>query len=403
MNRGKIKLLFFFITTLFIFQGVRAQQTKESLEAEKKAALERVKEAQQILDDTQVKKKNSLGQLAALNNQIDAGKSLIGTINNEITLINSQMDELNDVIHSLQSDLDKLKAEYSVMALNAYKSEFGLRDLTFLFSSATFSQLVMRMKYMKQYSEERKKQLELINETKQSLITQEKALEEKRLEKNKLLTQQINQQNNLIELKNKQGQLIADLSKKESELKAELEKHKKDIAQLDKKIADLVAEEIRKSSKGKSNERIAMTPNLANLSKSFEENQNKLPWPVASGFISSHFGTHPHPIYKKLSVPNYGIDIQTNSNEVVRAVFDGVVKAIAFVPGDMKYFVLIQHGEYFTVYAKLKDVTVKQGQVVKTNDPIGIVKTNNDDVSEVQFQVWKDNKKLNPENWLAKK
>ncbi len=403
MNPGRIKLLFFFITALLFLQGVHAQQTRESLEAEKKAALQRVKEAQQILDETQQQKKNSLGQLAALNNQIDAGESLIKSINNEMDLLNSEMNEMNEVIHSLQSDLDKLKAEYSVMALNTYKSEFGLRDLTFLFSSATFSQLVMRMKYMKQYSEERKKQLELINQVKQSLITQEKALEEKRIEKNKLLTQEISQQNILINLKNKQGSLIANLSKKESELKTELDNRKKDIAKLDKKIADLVAEEIRKSSKGKSSEKMTMTPNLTNLSRSFEENQNKLPWPVATGFISSHFGTHPHPIYKKLSVPNYGVDIQTNSNEVVKAVFDGVVKAIAFVPGDMKYFVLIQHGEYFTVYAKLKDVSVKQGQVVKANDPIGIVNTNNDDVSEVQFQVWKDNKKLNPENWLAKK
>jgi murein DD-endopeptidase MepM/ murein hydrolase activator NlpD len=124
---------------------------------------------------------------------------------------------------------------------------------------------------------------------------------------------------------------------------------------------------------------------------------------VASGFISSHFGTHPHPIYKRLSITNYGVDIQTSSNEEVRAVFDGVVKVVAFLPGDMKYFVLIQHGEYFTVYAKLKDVSVKQGQRVKANDTIGVVNTNNDDVSELQFQVWQDTKKLNPENWLLKK
>ena len=403
MSSGKIKILLLIFFSLLIFRNGWAQQSKKELENEKQASLQKMQEAQKILEETEQKKKNSLGQLAALNNQIEAGESVIVSIGKEISLLNGEMNELNGIIRSLESDLDKLKSEYARMAYNSYKSEFGLRDLTFLFSATTFSQLVMRMKYMKQYAEERKKQVVLINEVRESLINQEKALESKRLEKNKLLAQETNQHKNLVGLKDKQSKLIANLSKQETQLKSELAQRKRDIAMLDKKIAAVVAAEIRESSKGKSDAKIALSGNLANLSKSFEANQNKLPWPVASGFISSHFGTHPHPIYKRLSITNYGVDIQTSSNEEVKAVFDGVVKVVAFLPGDMKYFVLIQHGEYFTVYAKLKDVSVKQGQLVKANDTIGVVNTNNDDVSELQFQVWQDTKKLNPENWLMKK
>ena len=69
----------------------------------------------------------------------------------------------------------------------------------------------------------------------------------------------------------------------------------------------------------------------------------------------------------------------------------------------MRYIVIVQHGEYFTVYAKLKSVNVKMGQMIRENDLIGIVNTDKNGTTELQFQVWKNNVKLNPENWLVRK
>jgi murein hydrolase activator len=403
MNPGKIKILFLFIFSFLIIFQAFAQKTKEQLRIEKQQAIQLLNEAQKILEETEQQKQNTLGQLSALTNQISAGEALINSLNQEISLINNEMNELNAIIHSLESDLNRLKSEYGVMAYQSYKSGFGLRNLTFLFSSSSFSQLYLRKKYMEQYANERKKQVLLIKKVRESLMAQEKTLETKRQERTSLLNEELSQNRNLEKLKIKQNQLIGTLGKKQNDLKQELEERKKAIAQLDKLIADLVAQEIRESSKGKSIDKVTLSGNMITLSKSFESNVNKLPWPVAAGFISVHFGTHPHPVYKKLSVSNDGIDIQTNTNEIVKGVFDGTVKAIAFVPGDMKYVVLIQHGEYFTVYAKMKEVNVKKGQVVQTNEPLGIVNTNRDGVSELQFQVWKNNQKLNPENWIVKK
>ncbi len=403
MIQKTIKFLIFFIPVLLAYRNVQAQKTKDQLQNEKQLAIQKLTEAQKILEETESKKETSLGQLAALNNQIVAGESLIKSIKLEMNFINTEINELGSIIHSLESDLAKLKSEYSVMAYNSYKSAFGLRDLTFLFSASTFSQLYLRMKYMEQYAAERKKQVFLISDVKESLLAQEDSMNAKLREKQVLLNQEISQNQNLVKLKNRQNQLLLSLGKKEKGLKLELEQRKKDIARLDKLIADLVAAEIRESSRGKSTDKVALSGNMVSISKSFESNLGKLPWPVSSGFISSRFGTHPHPVYKKLIIPNDGIDIQTNSNEVVRAVFEGEVKAIAFVPGEMKYVVLIQHGEFFTVSAKLREATVKKGQIVKSNEPIGIVNTNKDGISEIQFQVWRNNQKLNPENWIVRK
>jgi septal ring factor EnvC (AmiA/AmiB activator) len=69
----------------------------------------------------------------------------------------------------------------------------------------------------------------------------------------------------------------------------------------------------------------------------------------------------------------------------------------------MRYVVLVQHGDYFTVYAKLKEVFVREGDPISSNQRIGVVNTNKNGTSEVQFQIWKNTQKLNPENWIAKK
>ena len=97
-----------------------------------------------------------------------------------------------------------------------------------------------------------------------------------------------------------------------------------------------------------------------------------------------------------------GIDIQTQPDEMGQCIFAGEVTAVASIPG-FNRAVIIQHGEYRTVYAKLNKVLVKKGQKVKVGDKLGEIYTDNDGISELHFQLWKGGQKLNPESWLAKR
>jgi septal ring factor EnvC (AmiA/AmiB activator) len=125
-----------------------------------------------------------------------------------------------------------------------------------------------------------------------------------------------------------------------------------------------------------------------------------LPWPVTKGFISDRFGRKPHPVLKGIYVENQGVDIQTTAGEGVRTVYAGIVQDVASMPG-MNNVVAIQHGDYFTIYAKLRSVSVRVGQHVKAREAIGTVATDKNGVSEIQFQIWKEFTKLNPESWLT--
>jgi len=145
-----------------------------------------------------------------------------------------------------------------------------------------------------------------------------------------------------------------------------------------------------------------MTPEVAALSNSFAGNKGRLPWPVETGFISQGYGTYPHPTLKGITMESDGVDIRTQPNSNVRSVFDGTVTKITTMPG-FGGTVIIKHGEYYTMYSKLKTITVKSGQTVSAKDVIGQVATGANGEAEVHFQTWKGLEVMNPSSWLTSK
>ncbi|RYD59362.1 MAG: peptidase M23 [Sphingobacteriales bacterium] len=146
---------------------------------------------------------------------------------------------------------------------------------------------------------------------------------------------------------------------------------------------------------------LSMTPEAAALSSSFENNRGRLPWPVEKGFISDAFGTHRHPVAEKVMIENNGVDITTSNGATARAVFEGTVSKVFYIPG-MEWNVLVNHGRYFTLYSKLANVTVKNNQDIKTKQVIGTVSNNEEGQAVMNFQVWKDGAKMDPAGWIAR-
>lgn len=381
---------------------VLAQKKKSQIEKEKKENLAKISVAQKILSETETQKKATLGQLKALNRQIQVRKRLISSISDEVSLLNGEISDLNAIVNSLQSDLEFLKEEYGEMIYDAYKANKGYNQLTFLFSAATFNQLFLRLKYLEQYTKARKIQVEQIEKVKEALNQQKERLVTKKQQQNVLLSSKVKENKSLVSLKSKQSSIVQELSKREKELRNELANRKKAVGRLDKLLAEIIKAEIAKSNEGKTSNSINLTVDMARVSSSFEGSKNRLVWPVQSGFISQKFGKHPHPVLKNIQIENQGVDIQTQKSAQVKSVFEGKVATTAFVPG-MNRVVIIQHGDYYTLYAKLESVNVKKGQIVKANESIGEVHTDTDGISEVQFQVWKNQVKLDPEKWLKRK
>ncbi|TPE43830.1 murein hydrolase activator EnvC family protein [Pontibacter mangrovi] len=402
---------FFFILCLPLSAVAQKSKSKAQLEKEKKENLTRIKEANKILQQTKKQKQTSIGQLNAIKEKITVQKGVIQNITREISLLENDVQETEGIVGALQNDLKKLKEEYATMVYAASKTANSYNKLMFLFASDSFNQFVMRLRYLQQYSEARKKQVELIGKVQAALNGQLAVLETKKDQKKSLLDKQIAENKNLLSLKQQQDGMITRLSQQESRLKKEVAQRQQAVKKLDKLIADIVREEIARAARaareaGKatsgSPNRVTLTPEAALISSSFAGNKGRLSWPVERGFISQKFGRHNHPVLKGVVVENRGVDIQTEQGATARAIFEGKVLTVASVPG-MNNIVMVQHGEYFTVYAKLKTVSVKPGQTVKLKDTIGTVYTDSDGTTELQFQIWKNSTNMNPEGWIMSK
>jgi len=391
MNAGRsagLLLIFGFLSF-----SATAQKTKAQLQKEKQQNLEKIKQVEKIIEETSAQKKNSIGELNALNQRVREQENLVSAIKGEVNVLDGEINDNNDIILVLEEDLDDLKKEYSAMLFAAQKANNSTTRLTFLFSAKSFDQLVMRLRYMDQYSETRKLQAEQITKVQEQLSGHVVEIRKRREEKNKLLNEEQTENNNLVSLKQKQNKLVKSLEKEEKKLRKDLDETKQAVAKLDKLIEELIKEEMERAARSKKSE-VAST-----LSNSFEENKNKFMWPVSSGFVSQRFGRQNHSVLKGVIVQNNGVNIQTQENEKVMSIFEGEVRRVAFIQG-LGSTVIIKHGEYLTVYAGLKEVFVRSGQKVTTNQEIGKVLSNNEGVSELRFQIFKNTTALDPSSWL---
>jgi murein hydrolase activator len=403
MVKTKFPIFCIFLIGFVLFAGtaVYAQKSKAQLEKEKKDIQQRIAENEKILTQIGTDRKNTIGQLNVINSQIEQQQKLIANVNSELSLLERQIDDISMIIDALEDDLAQLKAEYAAMLYAAQKSRSLTSKMAFLFASRSFNQLVMRLKYLEYYSEMRTNQVRQIEAVKSTLLTQRKQVEEKRTEQKKVLKEQMERSVQLERLKAQQSGVITQLSAREREIRKDIDERKKAVGNLEKLIAEIIRKEIERN-KAKTDSKVGATPADKLISSNFEGNKTRLAWPVNAGFISKKFGVHPHPVFKNIKEPNDGVDIQTNKDEPVRAVFEGVVMAVAAIP-NLGTTVILQHGEYYSVYANLKSTNVKKGQKVGTKEELGIVRTDKDGVSVLQFQIWKNTTKLNPEDWLARK
>ncbi len=373
------------------------RKTREQLEEEKRKNIAKLEKTAKILQDTKSERKASLGQLNAIKQKEKLQKSLIRNITEEVSLIETEMSEDDLLLGLLKGDLINLKKEYAEMVYEASKASNTYSKLMFIFTSSNFYNLQMRLNYLAQYNTARKNQVEQITKVTETINEHIVQLDTKKEEKKSLLQSKQIEQKNLSALETQKEKVVKELSVQEDKLKKKIEKQREDISRLNKIIETFIKKEIENTPGTKD---LILTKEEKLLAANFEGNKGHHLWPVQYGFISSKFGEHWHPTVAGVKVINIGIDIQTKKGTEVRCIYDGKVLAVASVPG-MNKMVMVQHGDYFTVYTKIINVAVKTGQMITRKDPVGIAYTNGDGVAEMQFQVWKNAVKLDPEKWLS--
>lgn len=386
-------------------------QIRKDLEDRRRKLIKDIQLTSKLLNKTTKTKAAALDRYIALRKQIQQRELLVSTLRKEIEITDLSMNRASDVVESLTDDIGRLEKEYGELLRQAYRRKKNSSDLGFIFSAESINQGFHRWQYLKQYDEYRKKQAHLILETKETLTIKKTQLQETKIEKEGLIVSVETQANILSAELGDKSKLLRTLRKDEKHLKSQLRKKRTDHEGLNKAIEKAIRKDMaarRKNERdNKINKRdVNKKPQkdnvnaLKRLTGDFRNNRGRLPQPVKDGVVTRRFGKQQHPTLPKVQITNNGIDIRTERNAKVFAVFEGKVVSKQFIPG-YQNMLIIQHGEYYTVYSNLGEVFVKKGDQVGTMENIGTVaidrKTN---VSEVHFEVWRDKARLNPEDWV---
>ena len=411
MMRSSKIFIVIIIVPIFCFS-----QNKDQLKEQKKAIENEISYTTSLLEKTKENKQASLQYISYLNKKISSQERLIQISNIELSLIKKQINKLENQILFTEQQIDKkgkeilaLKNEYGKMLYSLQKNKNDRNSLMFIMSSETFNQAYKRVLYLREYSRMRKAQtLQIIKSqdslsaSSERLILQKQLISEKKTESIDLISSKRNNLNKILESKQEKDSKVAKLQKSEKIFLRKIKDQQKQARLIEEKIKRIIEEEIRlaRDKLKTENNSISLTPEAQLLSDQFSANKGNMPWPLEQGLIVSYFGKQKHHVFGNVETFNNGINIATNENAIIRSVFNGKVSRIFFIKGEGKA-VLINHGEYFTVYSGLKTVSVKLGDEVLTKEQIGTVLTDNSEKkTELHFEIWQGYDKLNPSLWL---
>ena len=389
-----------FITAIFVLCPVvsgYAQDTRAY--EEKKARLEReIAIIDKQLAENASQSSSMLSDLTLIRKNIANRKSLVNEADRRVRQYSDSIYLAQREINRLQARIDTLTSHYAKLVRSAYKNRDARVWYMYMLASDNLGLAFRRFGYFKNLSSQMKSEAKDIRVMQEELEGKKQRLTAMKAEAEALKAERVKELEKLKKDEAKADSVVKKLQKDKKKYQNQLASKKKEVNALNRQIAKLIAEAMKTDDqKQKSSKKKSSAVDMK-LDGEFSKNKGKLPSP-ADGPVVGTFGKHYHPVYKNLELPsNNGIDVALTKGSDIKSVFDGVVTQVITMPG-YNQCVLVQHGNYFTLYCKMKSVSVKVGDKVKTGQKLGTIDTINGQ-TQLHFEVWKGSAPQNPESWL---
>ena len=391
------RILLFFL--LLIATDLRSQ-SKQALEKQKKEIQNEIKVIELKLSNSSKKKGLIISNAEDLNYKIKLQQNLISNINNQLNLILNEIDANEIQLTNLKNKEVSLKEELAKMLITGYKKKSNLNKLMFIFSSSSFQQAYKRIQYFKQYVNFQNKTLLKIKSTSSEIENVIVVLDSQKTNKQLLINENENIKRELSVQYDDLNKLIAEVNKDQKKYKNEIKQKQKLSKDIDKKIEKLIREALANSKRNDGGFKLSEEAQL--ISKNFNANKGRLPSPVIRGNVVLGFGKQPHPIVKTATIQSNGVRIRTSSDVEARTIFDGEVYSIIISKNNSRT-VLIQHGNFFTVYKNLSQIYVSKGDKLKTKEVIGKIATDPlNGQTILSFSIFYNGVPQNPRTWIYK-
>ena len=381
----------------FLAFGGRAYAQDVSAQEAKKAKLEReIAIIDRQLAENASQSNTMLSDLTLIRKKISNRKALVAEADRQVRFYNDSIYLTNREINRLKVRIDTLTSHYSRLVRSAYKNRDARVWYMYMFASDNLGQAFRRFGYFRNLSSQMKDEAQKIRDMQEELGRKKERLSQMKKEAeavNKVRQKEVDE---LRKDETKADSVVKRLQKDKKKYQNQLAAKKKEVNALNREIARIIAQAIKTDDQKKKDQQKTQVD--MKLDGEFANNKGKLPWP-AEGPLVGRFGKQYHPVYKSLELPqNNGIDIAVGKGEQVKAVFAGVVSKVFVMPG-YNQCVLVQHGNYFTLYCKMKGLSVKAGDKVTLGQVLGTIDTINGQ-TQLHFEVWKGSAPQNPEQWL---
>lgn len=428
-------------------KNVPTTKAIQNLKLEQADLQKQIKESQNLLNSTKKDVKTQISNLAILDGQISAQQTYVNNIQTEVDTLTHSIHVLSNELVKLEKELNECKSKYTHGVMYMYRNRLMQNKLMFIFAAKDFKQMYRRIRYAEEFTKYQRAQGAIVQKKEEAVNAKKAELEQTNAAKQNLLSEGRTQQANLEEQKKTRQGIINELNKKQKEIQSTLAAQQKKKQQLDRRIDQLIQEEIRKAEERRKAEEAkrkaeeakrraeeearrkkdsgntkkkkgststttpsapSQTPNYnapddadRKLSSNFAANQGRLPVPITGSYIiSAHFGSYNPEGLDGVILDNKGTDYTGKAGAQARCIFDGEVTYIMEMYG-MKN-VLVRHGSYISVYCNLRSVSVRVGQKVTTRQILGNIASDSSGRATLHFQLRKETSKLNPERWIGR-
>ena len=416
MVKQKTSYLILFLVILISSSSYTQQNKIEKKKNELSDIKKQISDLELEIQKKSRKEKETYSTLSNYDQQSFLLKKLIKKIRDEEKLKERQIVNSQREIKKLESDIKNLKSNYSKYVVSIYK--YGtINKWAIIFDSNSFEQAVLRLKYLQKFSEKREKDLEQLKNSKQRLIVVKEKLQRERNEKRKLAAQKESEEKDLLGKAEDSKRILTSIKNDKKELKNEVDAKKDAEGKIKNLITKLIEEEKRRReeaerlAKSNANKNIKSEEPVENSSynidlstddfASFSALKGRLNWPVRTAKVVRQFGENKNSKLNTVTL-NYGVDMKVNGDKNVKAVAEGVVSVIDWIPGYGSVVIITHKGDFRTVYSHLGDIFVNEGDKVKTGSLIGKVGESLEG-NILHFEIWNARDHQNPMAWLTKK
>lgn len=420
--------------------GVRPQRKSGTVSRQKQRTEQELRDANRRLRDNQASLERRLDDLQLLESKVENKGRECRAMRIAVDSLDRSIRLKTDSVHKLDADLASIRSRYASAVRNTRIHRTDENTLAFVFSAGSFGEGYRRYRYMKEFSRWRERKTTEIGTMMGRLDTERRQLSVTRRERAGTLERLRRQEKLLAHQQDSVSAMVVSLRREGRGLRELVRRKSEEARRLDEELARLIAAE-QEAAEREERERAAreqaerdrqqketkvdtggkvrtepapvkkpveptapVKPAPTTPASGFADNKGKLPRPVSGQWnVVSKFGRHKHPQLQYVEVNNAGIDVETNPGAKALAVFDGKVSAIFQQPG-YDNIVMVRHGQYLTIYANIKSLAVKTGDVVTQGQPVGVIAGKADDKNRtiLHFEIRKEKEKLDPELWLRR-